>query len=161
MRRETLKADFIFATVESVTRTGLASLAQRLRTTLGRSYRVLRDASGRMDLTASQSEALGYLHRDGPFTITALAKRVGVRSQSMGATVGVLLERGLVTVTPDPRDGRQKVVAITEEALRLVSESHTLREDWLAQRLATLTPAEQRTLADASDLLDRLFSEGS
>lgn len=138
-----------------------AALAQRLRTTLGRATRSLRETGGRLGLTPSQSEALGYVHRDGPLTITALAKRVGIRSQSMSATVGALLECGLVTVTPDPTDGRQKVVATTEAAVRLVGESRSLRDDWLAERLAILTPAEQRTLDSASDLLDRLFSEGS
>jgi len=146
--------------LDDVTGTDRATLAQDLRTTLGRATRSLRETGGRMGLTPSQSEALGYVHRDGPLTITALARQVGVRSQSMGATVGVLVERGLVTVTPDPRDGRQKVVTTTEEATRLVGESRSLREDWLAQRLATLTPAEQQTLADATALLDRLFTEG-
>ena len=75
----------------------------------------------------------------------------------MGATVGVLLERGLVTVTPDPGDGRQKVVAVTDEARALIAEGRSAKADWLAKQLETLAPAERRTLAEAHELLDRLF----
>ena len=144
-----------------MTDTNRVALAQGLRTALGRATRSMRQAGNRRGLTASQTEALGYLHRDGPLTISALAKRAGIRSQSMSATVAALLERGLVTVTPDPGDGRQKVVAVTDEATRLVGESRALRDDWLAQRLADLTPAERQVLAEATTLLDRLFTEGS
>ncbi|GAA3545992.1 hypothetical protein GCM10022222_32060 [Amycolatopsis ultiminotia] len=137
--------------------TDTADLAQSLREVLGRAQRALREQGGRRGLTASQTETLGYVLREGPMTITALANRQHVRSQSMGATVGVLLEQGLVTVTPDPRDGRQKVVAGTDEASALVEEGRSLRTDWLAKQLETLTPAEQQTLAEAHALLDRLF----
>jgi DNA-binding MarR family transcriptional regulator len=133
-------------------------LAQSLREVLGRAQRTLREQGGRMGLSASQSEALGYVLREGPLTITALAQRQRVRSQSMGATVGVLLERGLVTVTPDPRDGRQKVVAVTDEARVLVAEGRDARNDWLAKRLDGLSPDERGTLAEAQRILDRLFS---
>lgn len=134
-----------------------ADLAQSLREVFGRAQRTMREQGGRMGLTASQTEVLGYVFRDGPLTITALANRQRVRSQSMGATVGVLLERGLVTVTPNPNDGRQKVVAVTDEAKALIDEGRSARTDWLAKQLETLSLAERRTLADAHELLDRLF----
>ncbi|MGW4587777.1 MarR family winged helix-turn-helix transcriptional regulator [Amycolatopsis thermoflava] len=137
--------------------TDVADLAQSLREVFGRAQRALREQGGRRGLTASQTEALGYVFRDGPMTITALANRQHVRSQSMGATVGVLRERGLVTVTPDPGDGRQKVVAVTAEARELIAEGRSVRTDWLAKQLETLSPAEQRTLAAAHSILDRLF----
>ncbi|MTD52980.1 MarR family winged helix-turn-helix transcriptional regulator [Amycolatopsis pithecellobii] len=137
--------------------TDTADLAQSLRELLGRAHRVLREQGGGLGLTASQIEALGYVFRDGPLTITALAKLQRVRSQSMGATVGVLLERGLVMVTPDPGDGRQKVVAATDEARALIEEGRNARADWLARQLETLAPAERKTLAAAHKILDRLF----
>jgi DNA-binding MarR family transcriptional regulator len=137
--------------------TEIVDLAQSLREVLGRAQRTLREQGGRMGLSASQSEALGFVAREGPLTITALAKRQRVRSQSMGATVGVLLERGLVTVTPDPHDGRQKVVAVTDEARALIAEGRGARTDWLTKQLGGLSPAERRTLAEARKILDRLF----
>lgn len=137
--------------------TNTADLAQSLREVFGRAKRALREQGGRMGLTASQTEALGYVFREGPLTVTALAKRHHVRSQSMGATIAVLRQRGLVTVTPDPGDGRQKVVAATDEARALIHEGRGVRTDWLAQQLTTLSPGERRTLAEAHKILDRLF----
>lgn len=137
--------------------TETADLAQALREMFGRALRALREHGGNLGLTASQSEALGHISRHGPLTITALAKQQRVRSQSIGATVGVLLEAGLVTVSPDPEDGRQKVVDLTDEARTLIREGRDARADWLAKQLATLSPAERRTLAEAHALLDRIF----
>ncbi len=137
--------------------TDTADLAQSLREVLGRAQRALREQGGRKGLTASQTEALGYVLREGPMTITVLANRLRVRSQSMGATVCVLRERGFVTVTPDPSDGRQKVVAATDEARAFVAEARSKRADWLAKQLETLTPAERQTLTAAHKVLDRLF----
>ncbi|GAB3569195.1 helix-turn-helix domain-containing protein [Amycolatopsis endophytica] len=137
--------------------TDAADLAQSLREVLGRAQRALREQGGRRGLTASQTEALGYVFRDGPMTITELAGRQHVRPQSMGATVGVLRERGLVTVSPDPGDGRRKVVAVTDAARDLIAEGRSVRTDWLAKQLETLSPAERQTLAAAHALLDRLF----
>jgi len=135
-----------------------ADLAQGLREVLGRAQRTLRGQGGRSGLTASQTEALGCVFREGPLTITALANRLRVRSQSMGATVGVLVERGLVAVTPDPGDGRQKVVTVSGVGRAFIAEGRSARTDWLAKQLETLSPAERRTLAEARVLLDRLFS---
>lgn len=140
--------------------TSLAALAHELRTTSGRLTRALRDRGGRMGLTASQSEALGFVHREGPMTVTALAKRIGIRSQSAGATVAVLDELGLVTVAPHPTDGRQKVLTATTKAHELVAQSRTLREDWLAERIATaLSPPDQHRLQDAVALIARLLPD--
>ncbi|MCE0764151.1 MarR family transcriptional regulator [Pseudonocardia kujensis] len=138
--------------------TDTTDLAQSLREIFGRAQRVLREQGGRGGLTASQAEALGCVFRDGPMTITELARRQRVRSQSVGATVAALRERGLVSVTPDPSDGRQKVVTAADEARALIAEGRSARTDWLAKQLETLSPAEQQTLAEAHTLLDRLFS---
>lgn len=93
-------------------------------------------------------------------TVTALARRIGIRSQSAGATVAALAEQGLVTVTPDPNDGRAKVLRATAKADELISRSRTLREDWLAERIsASLSPAEQRRLQDAVALIGRLVAD--
>lgn len=138
----------------------IAGLAHDLRTTSGRLTRALRDRGGRLGLTSSQSEVLGIVHRGGPMSVTALAKEIGIRPQSAGATIAALEEDGLVTVSPDPADGRQKVIAITTKARSLVARSRTLREDWLAERISTvLSPAEQRRLQDAVALLSRLVTD--
>jgi len=159
-----LKFAFLVVTVEDVTDPlddrAVAALAHELRTTSGRLTRALRERGGRLGLTASQSEALGFVDREGPMTVTALAKRIGIRPQSAGATIAALEEQGLVVVSADPDDGRQKVIAATERAHDLVEVSRTAREDWLAERISTaLSAAEQHRLQDAVAVLARLVSD--
>lgn len=145
---------------EPLDESAVASLAHELRTTSGRVARALRDRGGRLGVTPSQSEVLGVILRNGPTTVTAIAKEIGIRPQSAGATIGGLVEDGLVTVTPDPADGRQKVIAATPKAVDLVTRSRTLREDWLAERISTvLSPADQRRLQDAVALLNLLIAD--
>lgn len=48
--------------------------------------------------------------------ISELAERAGMTKQSMGALVSYLERRGYVSVTPDPRDHRAKIVRRSKKA---------------------------------------------
>jgi DNA-binding MarR family transcriptional regulator len=100
---------------------------------------------------------LGYLDREGPSTVTTLARAEGVRSQSMGATVAALEEAGLVTGASNPSDGRQIMLSLTAAAREWIKASRAAREDWLCRAIrAHLNPAEQEELARAATLLRRI-----
>lgn len=138
----------------------LAELAAELRALVGKMSRALREHGGRLGLTPSQSEALGYLYRDGALTVTELAQLQGVRSQSMGATVAVLEEAGLVAITPDPTDGRRRVIAATDRGRTLVEDARSVKEDWLARTITDrCTPEEQATLRDSVALWLRIIAQ--
>jgi DNA-binding MarR family transcriptional regulator len=133
------------------------ALAGDLRVTIGRLTRRLREETRPGNLTASQLSAVGRLDRDGPATVTTLARAEGVRPQSMGATISALEVEGLVTGTPDPADGRQTIYALTAECRRILKASRAAREDWLFRAIrAKLTAREQEKLAMAVELLQRL-----
>ena len=83
---------------------GNAELAGELRVTLSKLSRRLREQAHAADLTGAQKSALLRLERDGPATVTTLARAEGVRPQSMGATVGALESMGLLAGSPDPAD---------------------------------------------------------
>ena len=135
-----------------------AALAAELRATVGRLTRLLRENTRKGELTASQRFALGRLEREGSLTVTALARAEGVRPQSMGATVAALEAQGLVAGAPDPADGRQSLLSLTDAARTFVADTRAARESWLAQAIgARLTPAEQAELAKALPLVRRLF----
>ncbi|MEJ0098156.1 MAG: hypothetical protein WDM84_09935 [Bauldia sp.] len=75
----------------------------------------------------------------------------------MGATVSVLEAAGLVTGAPDPADGRQTILSLTDACRALIQATRAAREDWLLRAVQThLSPAEQEKLADAVQLLKRL-----
>ncbi len=100
---------------------------------------------------------LGRLERDGPATLTALARTENMRSQSMGAIVGPMEEAGLVAGAPDPNDGRQTLLSITALGSDYIRQNRQTREDWLAERIeANLTPKEQEELQRALALLERI-----
>jgi DNA-binding MarR family transcriptional regulator len=100
---------------------------------------------------------LGYLDREGPSTVTTLARAEGVRPQSMGATVAALEEAGLVSGTPHPADGRQIMLSLTAAAREWIKASRAAREDWLSRAIrAHLSPTEQEELAKAAALLRRI-----
>jgi DNA-binding MarR family transcriptional regulator len=134
-----------------------ADMASELRIVLGKLKRRLREHANKGDMSLSQMAVLGYLDREGPSTVTTLARAEGVRSQSMGATVAALQEAGLVTGAPNPADGRQIMLSLTAKAREWIKASRAAREDWLARAIRShLTPAEQEVLAKAAALIRRI-----
>lgn len=134
-----------------------AALAGELRVVAGQLIRRLREQSQKGALTLSQVSALGRLEREGPMTVTALARAEGVRPQSMGATIASLEAAGHIAGAPDPADGRQTLLSVTEACRDWIRASRAAREDWLFHTIRTrLSPAEQDELAAAVELLRRL-----
>jgi DNA-binding MarR family transcriptional regulator len=136
----------------------LGAAAGELRVVISRLSRRLREESHLGDFTWSQVKVIQRLDRDGPATVTALAQAEGIRPQSMGATIAVLREAGLVEGTPDPNDGRQTVLSLTQKCREAVASGRAAKQDWLVRAIASrLAPAEQARLADAVGLLERLL----
>jgi DNA-binding MarR family transcriptional regulator len=72
---------------------------------------------GASELTPSQARALLHVDRTGT-RLTELARRAGVTKQAMMQLVDDLQGLGCVRRTPDPQDGRAKVVRLTAKGLR-------------------------------------------
>jgi DNA-binding MarR family transcriptional regulator len=132
-------------------------LASELRVLIGKLKRRLREEAHSGDLTWSQTAVLSLLEREGPATVTTLAKAEGVRPQSMGATVSVLEAAGLVSGAPDPGDGRQTMLSLTPACREMIKLSRAAREDWLFRAIRTkLAARELEELATGVELLKRL-----
>jgi len=135
-----------------------AVLAGEMRVLLGRLRRRLRGAGHFGDFTWPQTQVLTWLEREGPATVAALARAQGVRPQSMGETVAVLKAAGLVSGAPDPNDGRQTVLSLTDACREKIIAGRAAREDWLFRTIQkNYTPAEHEDLARAVELLKRLL----
>ena len=136
---------------------GLPALAGELRVVLGKLSRRLREQGHAGDLTSSQKSALLRLEREGPATVSTLARAESVRPQSMGATVAALEAAGLVSGTPDPSDGRQTLFSLTAACRKWVRATRAAREDWLHRAIQThFSSKEQGELARVVKLLERL-----
>jgi DNA-binding MarR family transcriptional regulator len=134
-----------------------AALAIELHDLVGRFKRRLREESSTADLPPSHMAVLRRLEREGPHTVTALARAGGMRSQSMGATVASLQAAGHVSGAPDPEDGRQTLLSITPSSRKWLRETRATRQDWLARAIqAELSPREQQELARGLALLQRI-----
>lgn len=144
--------------VETTEPTAAAVQAARaVRIESGRLRRRLREHYDRSELTASQTAVLGRLGREGPATASELALAEGVRPQSMAMSVSALAERGFVSRTPDPSDGRRQVVSLSPAGREFLESSRAAGEGWLAGVLSErLSEAECATLAEAMTLLERV-----
>jgi len=135
----------------------VAALAAELRILAGKLIRRLREQASFGDLTWSQISVLRGLERDGPATVTTLARAEGMRPQSMGAIVAVLEAAGLVSGAPDPADGRQTILSLTAAYREITRAGRAAREDWLSRAIrSSLGAAEQEQLATGVELLKRL-----
>jgi DNA-binding MarR family transcriptional regulator len=120
----------------------------------------LRDHGEHSDLTPSQISVVLRLEKDGPATVSSLARMEGMRPQSMSAVVAPLQELGLVRGTPDPGDGRQTLMSLTPECLKLLEDGRAARQDWLTARIAErFSHEEQEKLEAALVLLARLVED--
>jgi DNA-binding MarR family transcriptional regulator len=138
----------------------VAALAQDLRAFGAQLRRRLRIQANVGDLTPSQTAALLRLEIDGPATTSALARAEGVRPQSMGAVVSALEAGGLVKGLPDPADGRQTLLSLTDACREWLALGRAARQDWLARSIENeLSRDEQAQLAAAMPLLQRLIRE--
>ena len=137
----------------------VSELAAELRILISSFTRKLRAQASAGDFTPSQRSVLLRLERDGPTTVTALARAEGVRSQSMGATVAGLEAAGHIKGAPDPADGRQTILSLTPAFLTMIQASRAAREDWLLREIhACYNTKEQESLAKAIELLKRLVN---
>jgi DNA-binding MarR family transcriptional regulator len=134
-----------------------AAVAEGLRRVTGGLRRRFREQSSVGELSWSQFAMLSRLERDGPATITTLARAEGMRPQSMGASIAALEELGHVQSSPDPKDGRQTLWSVTPKCRALVQAARAAKQDWLTHAIQkNFSPAEQDDLARAMKLLERL-----
>ncbi|MGH8297482.1 MAG: MarR family winged helix-turn-helix transcriptional regulator [Steroidobacteraceae bacterium] len=128
-----------------------------LARTIGRVARRMRAAVAQHELSLTESAVLARLDKEGPATTAELARKEGMRPQSMSAAVAALEERGLLERQPDPSDGRQLNIVLTDKGCGVRRSTKDLKRAWLAQATARLQEEEREILARAGDILKRLL----
>ena len=160
---ERLRVCYCFAMPETLPNadTALASrLAAELRSTFGQLKRKLQQQGGRNDFTSSQIAVLLRLEKDGPATVSSLARAEGMRPQSMSAVIAPLQEVGFVAGSADPNDGRKTLMSLTRACKKWVEDGRAARQDWLAQAIQQkLSPQEQKKLSTAIQLLAQIAED--
>jgi DNA-binding MarR family transcriptional regulator len=132
-----------------------AELAARLRMTLGRLSRRLRQ-HGPQTLTSSQASTLASLEAIGPVRLGDLAAAEGVSAPTQSRLVASLEAQSLLRRTPDVDDRRATLLEITPEGRRQLEQLRTERSAFLVERLGTLSPVQRAALVSALDVLEDL-----
>jgi len=139
-----------------VSETADEGLTSRLRLAVVRLNRRLRAQRANEDLTLTQLSALSCLYKCGPMSPGELAANEGVRPPSMTRVIAALEELGHLSRRPNPNDGRQAIVALTDSGLDHVRTDISAREAWLDRSLAELDPGEREILHRAAEIIDRM-----
>ena len=136
-----------------------ARLAADLSLAVMRLARQLRFRNPQSPVSLSQLSALTTLANEGAMTPGALAIRERVRPPSMTRVIASLADEGFVDRAPHPVDGRQVMVSVSESGAELVKAARRARQEWLAERLATLDSDKLCTLRKAADIILALVDE--
>jgi len=143
-------------TAEMVARTD-AGLASELRLSVMRLRRRLsNERHPDNPLSMGAMAVLGCLFRNGDLSVGELAALERVQPPSMTRTVNALEEGGYITRRAHETDGRQVVVALSDQGRTTLLADRARRDAWLARRLRDLTPEERDLLRRAAPVLERL-----
>jgi DNA-binding MarR family transcriptional regulator len=134
----------------------LSDKVSDLACAIGVLARRVRTEGNRHELSLTQRAVMGRLARNGPATISDLARAEGMKPQSMGATVAALYELGFIERQPHPSDGRQTNIVLTEKGAEVREENRAEKISWLAQEIAKLTHQEQEQLFKTGEIIKRL-----
>jgi DNA-binding MarR family transcriptional regulator len=138
--------------------TSRTELADRLRLTIVRTARRMRQESG-TDLSPSLTAALSTVERHGPLIPSELAARERIQRPTATRVLARLEEQGLIERMPDPRDRRSSLVTATKAGRDLLAELRTRKTAFLAARIESLSADERATLDRAADILERMLAE--
>ncbi|MCO5220667.1 MAG: MarR family transcriptional regulator [Thermomicrobiales bacterium] len=151
----TLESDLLIVPTPEAT-----EIAGELRLSMFRMLRRLRTEHPPGAASFAQIGVLMRIRRHGPTTLSALAAADGITPQSMARTVGDLVDNGMLAREPDPNDGRQIILSLTDRAERILHDFRSQQDGWLAvAMLARLSSEEREILRVAARLLDRLSAE--
>jgi DNA-binding MarR family transcriptional regulator len=92
-------------------------------------------------------KALSVVSRLGTLTLSALAERLTADKGFLSRSITELEELGLVTRTPDPSDGRSRLIAVTELGHRRLADARAPHESRLFDAMADWTIDDIRHLS--------------
>jgi DNA-binding MarR family transcriptional regulator len=130
--------------------------APRLRTAVARIARWLRPTAAAGALTATEIDMLVVAEKHGPGRMSDLATFCGLNPTMLSRMVPKLEQSGFLRRQPDPADGRVWRVEATKKARSLLQRVRSERNDALSRLLAELDEPEQRAIAEAIPVLEKL-----
>ncbi|HEX7945986.1 MAG TPA: MarR family transcriptional regulator [Phenylobacterium sp.] len=137
----------------------IIELAEALRPAILRVSRRLRQEAQKAGLSAQDALLLGHIRKNPGVGVSALAESERTSKPTMSAHIKRLEAEGLVARADDAEDGRRSGLTITAAGTRKLEIIRRERNDWLAVRLARLSPAERAAVEAACAPLMRLVAD--
>ncbi len=135
------------------------ALADSLRAPLLRAARRLRQEAQRAGSSALDALILGYIRRRPGVGVSELAQAEQISRPSMSGHIKRLEAAGWIQRFDDQEDGRRSGLQITPAGEAQLDAVRQRRNDWLADRLARLTPEARAALAAAGPPLLQLLEQ--
>jgi DNA-binding MarR family transcriptional regulator len=140
-------------------RQNTAETAVRLAVAVKRLQARIREEAGvtSTGLSVAQVSIFSRLVHEGPLTAATLAVAEHVSQQAIAQSLAGLKTGGLVSVKPDPADGRKSLLEVTAAGRALYETILASRDDWLIRAIeSAVNPDERASLDQAIRLLERL-----
>ncbi|MFJ4686939.1 MarR family winged helix-turn-helix transcriptional regulator [Streptomyces sp. NPDC091377] len=136
---------------------GDAETAGRLRMAIQHLAPLLRgDQRTHRDLTPSRLTALGVLDEHSPVRIGELAARMGISLSTTSRMVDLLAAAGWISRSPDPRDQRASLIALSTEGRSVLGAARSETTSALCREIARLDEEERGRLRAALPALEAL-----
>lgn len=133
-------------------------LAEALRAAVSAFVRHVRESGA--DVRTAQWDTLDFLESHGAQSIAHLARRRGVKHQSMRLVTAQLEADGLIERVEESPDLRGYLLTISTKGRKFLRDARSARADRIADLLATRIPREQfGDLKRAIDILHRLSDD--
>lgn len=114
---------------------------------LGREAARRRSVRAGVDVGRPAIAILTALHHHGSMRLNALSGRCELEAPLVSREVRDLVERGLVTRSPDPADGRAVIIALTEAGADTYRSYRRATDDIITETFADWTAADLDRLA--------------
>ena len=126
--------------------------------TLGLLVRRLRAASlaQTQELSSTQMAVIARLAKEGPATISDLARAESVKPQSMGTVIAALEQMRILERNPHPTDGRQVLIALSAKGTAMRENVRDTKRAWLEQAVAKIDKKDREVLFAAGEIIKRL-----
>jgi DNA-binding MarR family transcriptional regulator len=102
--------------------------------------------SGGFGLTGARWQVMKVAARQA-LTVSQIARRLGLKRQSVQRTVDQLAGQGLVELAPNADHQRASLVGLSAEGKRILAALESRQQAWLGRCLRGLGPAELESLA--------------
>ncbi|MEL1136665.1 MarR family transcriptional regulator [Desulfitobacterium sp. THU1] len=112
------------------------------------------------DLKKNQRKILNLLYHESPITLTEIGKRLDIEKGSLTALIDVLMDRGLVIRSNDPKDRRKCLIYLSPQGNELVERLITYYSEKMEHSLSNYDPQEveafEKNLRQVVDFLKKV-----